>query len=160
MDQSQRKTLLPRCKTIQQMFARYSQRLGQEYKDWPAQEFVLLQLTDINGVGKKGVVNARREKTAAIAFGRPQGLKWFDLWKDSFKDGGKEGTGDFIDHSTSNTDTLYEFWTVPKDQFSTTEATRATQETVSTNRSNGHLTKSSTLNPSQSKRNETMKKRK
>jgi hypothetical protein len=160
MDQAQRKTLLPRYKTIQQMFVWYSQRPGKEYKDWPAQKFVLLQLTDINGVGKKEVVNARRKKPAAIAFGRPQGLEWFDLWKDSFKDGDKEGTGDFTNHSTSNTDTLIEFWKVPEDQFSTTEATRATQGTVSTNRSNGHLTKSSTLNPSQSKRNETRKKRK
>jgi hypothetical protein len=50
MDNSQHKTLEQSIRTWQKCASRYSQRPGQ---NWPAQEWVLLQITDIYGVGKK-----------------------------------------------------------------------------------------------------------
>jgi hypothetical protein len=114
MEYAQRKNLMACYKTIQKMCARYSQRPG---KDWPAQEFVLLQLTNINGVGQKKIATSHRKKTGVMAFGRPQGIAWYKSWLDSTT----EGEGDFINHSTSNTGMLQKFWKTPEDEFSDTE---------------------------------------
>jgi hypothetical protein len=64
MDNPQRRSLVASIATLTQMFARYSQNPGKE--DWPQQEWVLLQLTDIDGYGQKNP-EKHRSKTAVNA---------------------------------------------------------------------------------------------
>jgi hypothetical protein len=66
MDNSQRKTLEKNIRIWQKCASRYGQRPGQ---NWPAQEWVLLQITDIDGVGKKKA-STRRKKIAVMAYER------------------------------------------------------------------------------------------
>jgi hypothetical protein len=84
MDHAQQKTLMACYKTIQKMFTRYSQRPGM---DWPAQEFVPLQLANTSRVGKKEAETGRQKKIASMTFGQPQGLAWFKSWKNSDRRG-------------------------------------------------------------------------
>jgi hypothetical protein len=58
MDGHQRRNLIKVIETITIFFARYSQQPG---TGWPEQEWVLLQLTKINGVGDK-CPNSHRSK--------------------------------------------------------------------------------------------------
>jgi hypothetical protein len=64
----------------------------------PAQEWVLLQITDIDGVGKKKA-STRRKKTAVMAYGQSQAIKLYQKSLDSSGDTGN-GARDFVDHST------------------------------------------------------------
>jgi hypothetical protein len=61
MDHTQRRLLVPCIATLAEMFAQYSQHPGKE--DWPQQEWVLLQLTDIDCYGQKNP-KKHRSKTA------------------------------------------------------------------------------------------------
>jgi hypothetical protein len=65
MDNSQLKTLEKIIRTWQKCASRYSQRPGQ---NWPAQEWILLQITDMDEVGQKKA-STRRKKTAVMAYG-------------------------------------------------------------------------------------------
>jgi hypothetical protein len=104
MDNSQRKTLGKSIWTWQKCASRYSQRPGQ---NWPAQEWVLLQITDIDGVGQKKA-SSRCKKTAVMAYGQSQAIKLYQKWVDINGDTGN-GARDFVGHSTSNIDTLKSF---------------------------------------------------
>jgi hypothetical protein len=80
----QRRNLKNVIQTITKMFARYSQRPG---TGGPEQEWVLLQLTDINGVGGKDPKN-HRSKTAVNAYGRKEGItKYNKQLVDQYKGG-------------------------------------------------------------------------
>jgi hypothetical protein len=94
------------------------QRPGQ---NWPAQEWVLLQITNIDGVGRKKASTSRK-KTAVMAYGHPQAIEWYQKWLDSSGDTGNVGR-DFVNHSTSNMDTLKSFWTSTEDKFVNVELT-------------------------------------
>jgi hypothetical protein len=87
------RNLLKVIETVTIMFARYSQRPG---TGWPEQEWVLLQLTKINGVGDKGP-NCHRSKTTVNAYGRKEGIAKFNSWCTNTKEGG-DG---FVNRSTS-----------------------------------------------------------
>jgi hypothetical protein len=92
----QRRNLIKVIETITKMFARYSQRPG---TGWPEQEWVLLQLTKINGVGDK-CPNSHRSKTAVNAYGRKEGIAKYNSWCTNTKEGG-DG---FENRSTSSLD--------------------------------------------------------
>jgi hypothetical protein len=121
MDNSQRKTLEKSLRIWQKCASRYSQCPGQ---NWSAQEWVLLQITDIDGVGKKNIFT-RCKTTAVMAYGRSTGIKLYKEWVDS-NDGTTNGAGDFVDHSTSNIDTLKPFWTTTEEKFVNVESTKST----------------------------------
>jgi hypothetical protein len=126
MDNKQRKNLVQTIKTWQKCASRYSQRPD---KNWPAQEWVLLQITDIDGVGNKK--NSTRKKTAVMAYGRSQAIK---LYKKSLNSSGDTGNGapGFVNHYTSNIDTLKSFWVKSEDQFITDEYGESTSKALGT----------------------------
>jgi hypothetical protein len=70
MDGHQRRNLIKGIETITKMLARHSQQPG---TGWPEQEWELLQLTKINGVGDK-CPNSHGRKTAVNAYGRNKGI--------------------------------------------------------------------------------------
>jgi hypothetical protein len=121
MDNRQRRNLEQSIKTWQKCASRYSQRPDQ---NWPAQEWVLLQITDIDGVGKKKT-STRRKKTAVMAYGRSQAIKLYQKLLDSSCDTGN-GARDFVNHSTSNMDTLKLFCITAEDQFINVESAKST----------------------------------
>jgi hypothetical protein len=88
MDIRQRKTLEKSLRTRQKWASRYSQRPGQ---NWPAQEWVLLQITDIDGVGQKKASTSRM-KTVVMDYGRSQAIEWYQKCLDSSGDTGKDST--------------------------------------------------------------------
>jgi hypothetical protein len=63
MDGHQRRILIKVIETITKMFAWYSQ---QPYTGWPEQEWVLLQLTNINGVGDKDPNNHQQNSSQCL----------------------------------------------------------------------------------------------
>ena len=94
--------MLKVIETVAKKFARYSQRPG---TGWPEQEWVLLQLTEINGVGDIGN-NCHQSKTAVNAYGRKEGIAKFNSWCTSTKEGG-DG---FVNRSTSCLEEFKSFW--------------------------------------------------
>jgi hypothetical protein len=102
MDTTQRRVLLKSIATISRIFARLSQRPG---TDWPEQEWVLLQLTDINGGGDKDPKN-RRSKTSVNAYGRKEGIAKYNKWRTDTKEGGDQ----FVNQSTSSVKVLESLW--------------------------------------------------
>jgi hypothetical protein len=126
MDNKQRKNLVQAIKTWQKRASRYSQRPDQ---NWLAQEWVLLQITDIDGVGNKKT--STRKKTAVMAYGRSQAIKLYQKLLDSSGDTGN-GAREFVNPYTSNMDTLKSFWITPEDQFITDESTESTSIALGT----------------------------
>jgi hypothetical protein len=102
MDGHQQRNLIKVIETITKMFARYSQRPG---TGWPEQEWVLLQLTKINGVGDK-CPDSHWRKTAVNAYGRKEGIAKYNSWCTNTKEGG-DG---FVNRSTSSLDKFESFW--------------------------------------------------
>jgi hypothetical protein len=66
---------------------------------------VLLQLTDINGVGDKDPKN-RRSKTAVNAYGRQEGIAKYNKWRTNTKEDGDQ----FVNQSTSSMKELESLW--------------------------------------------------
>jgi hypothetical protein len=66
-----------------------------------------------------------------MAYGRSQAIK---LYKKSLNSSGDTGNGapDFVNHYTSNMDTLKLFWITPKDQFITDESVKSTSIALGT----------------------------
>jgi hypothetical protein len=103
MDHAQRRSLVPCIATLTEMFARYSQHPGKE--DWPQQEWVLLQLTDIDGYGQKNP-KKHRSKTAVNVYGRKEAIaKYNNMLTNT-----EEGDDHFFHRSTSSLDELQMFW--------------------------------------------------
>jgi hypothetical protein len=140
MDNKQRKTLEKSLQTWQKWASRYSQRPGQ---NWLAQEWVLLQIINIDGVSQKKASTGRK-KTAVMAYGRPQAIEWYQKWLDS--SGDTENVGrNFVNHSTSNMDTLKLFWTSTEDKFVNVELAESTSTASGTIREEGsHVTQVTT----------------
>ena len=99
----QRKKLKANVETMTNVFDRYSQRPGMEF---PSQEFILLQITDINGVGHKYEPLCRRKKTAAMAYGRPKALDEFKRYLESETN----GENNYVNHTATDIDELTHFW--------------------------------------------------
>jgi hypothetical protein len=78
------RNLLKVIETVTKTFAPFSRRPG---TGWLEQEWVLLQLTEINGVGDKGT-NCHQSKTAVNAYGQKEGIAKFHSWCTSTKEGG------------------------------------------------------------------------
>jgi hypothetical protein len=131
MDNNQRKFLEESIRTWQKWASRYSQRPGQ---NWPAQELVLLQITDIDGLGQKKT-SSRCRKTAVMACGHSQAIKLYKKWVDS-NGGTRNGARDFVDHCTSDIDTLKSFWTTTEEKFVNVEATSTATGTTQEDGSN------------------------
>jgi hypothetical protein len=102
MDSNQRSNLEASISTLSKASARYSQRPG---KDWPEQEWALVQLTDINGLGDKNPKN-RRTKTAVNAFGRPEAIIKYNKWLTNTKEGGEQ----FVNRTASTLKDLKVLW--------------------------------------------------
>lgn len=111
MDTTQRTTLEGRISTLSQAFARFSQRPG---KDWPEQEWALVQLTDINGIGDKNPKN-RRTKTAVNAYGRPEAIIKYNKWLTDTKEGGEQ----FVNRTASTLKDLKVLWKSREENEST-----------------------------------------
>jgi hypothetical protein len=94
-----------------------------------------LQITDIDGVGQKKA-STRRKKTAVMAYGRSQAINLYQKWVDSNGDTGN-GARDFVDHSTSNIDTLKSFWKTTEDKFVNVESTESTSTASGTTTEDG-----------------------
>jgi hypothetical protein len=107
MDSSQRGCLYQNMVTLTKTFARFSQRPG---KNWASQEWVLIQLTDINGVGVKGPTH-RRNKTAVNAYGRKEGIAKYNEWLEDTKEGGDQ----FVTRSTSSLSDFRMLWTTKEE---------------------------------------------
>jgi hypothetical protein len=78
MDDGQQKSLVAAIATLTENFARYSQWPDRE--DWPQQELVLLQLTDIDGYGQKDP-KTHRSKIAINAYGRKEAIATYNNWQ-------------------------------------------------------------------------------
>jgi hypothetical protein len=102
MDTTQRRVLLKSITTISKIFARFSQQPG---TGWPEQEWVLLQLTDINGVGDKDPKN-RWSKTAVTAYGQQEAIAKYNKWRTDTKEGGDQ----FVNRLTSSVKELESLW--------------------------------------------------
>jgi hypothetical protein len=60
-----------------------------------------------------------------MAYGRSQAIEWYQKWLESSGDTGNVGR-DFVNHSTSNMDTLKSFWKSTEDKFVNVELTEST----------------------------------
>ncbi|OEU09885.1 hypothetical protein FRACYDRAFT_248135 [Fragilariopsis cylindrus CCMP1102] len=146
MESGQRKRLENNVKTMDKVFSRYSQRPG---KGYPANEFVLLQMTDINGVGHKGEA-CRRKKTAVIAYGRTNAVTMYKSWLESTI----KGDDNFVNHSATDLKTFTNFWKTEEEDLAGEEV--ITSSTSTSNTENGNAADSPILkvggnNPTRSK---------
>jgi hypothetical protein len=73
--QQSAKIIGPLYRNTHKKLARYSQRPDRE--DWPQQEWVLLQLTDIDGYGQKDP-KKHRSKTAVNAYGQKEAIATYN----------------------------------------------------------------------------------
>ena len=135
MDAVQRKLLKSNVKTMEKVFSRYSQRPG---KGYPANEFVLLQITDINGVGHKGEA-CRRKKTAVMAYGRNNAVAMYNSWLESTI----KGDDNFVNHSATDLKTFTNFWKTEEEDLAGEDA--ITSSTSATNTENGNAADSPIL---------------
>jgi hypothetical protein len=110
MDNPQQKSLSAAIVTLTEKFARYSQRPDRE--DWPQQEWVLLQFSDINGCGQK-YPKKHRSKTAVNAYGRKEAIATYNNWQSNTTNT-KEGGDWFVHRSTSSLEELQSFGKVRK----------------------------------------------
>jgi hypothetical protein len=70
-----------------------------------------------------------------MAFGRSKAIKLYKRWGDS-KDKTGSGARDFVDHSTSDIDTLKLFWTTTEDKFVNVKAVSTASRTTHEDGSN------------------------
>jgi hypothetical protein len=103
---NQQKSLSASIITLTKNFARYSQRPDRE--DWPQQEWVLLQFSDINGCGQKNP-KKHRSKTAGNVYGRNEAITTYNNWQSNTTNT-KEGGDRFVHRSTSSLEELQSFW--------------------------------------------------
>jgi hypothetical protein len=97
------------CKLYGQASAKKLDK-GYRNSQWPGtglleQEWVLLQLTEINGVGDKGR-NSHRSKTTVNAYGRKEGIAKYHSWCTNTK----TGPDGFVNRSTSCLEKFQSFW--------------------------------------------------
>jgi hypothetical protein len=106
MDNGQQKSLSATIVTLTKNFARYSQQPDRE--DWPQQEWVLLQFSDIDGYGQKDP-KKHQSKTAVNAYGRKEAIATYNNWQSNTTNT-KQGGDRFVHRSTSSLEELRLFW--------------------------------------------------
>jgi len=134
MDSTQRGLLKKCVNTMRKAFSRYSQRPGQ---GWAANEFLLIQITDINGVGNKRTAS-RRNKTAVMAYGRTNAVEMYNRWLNSTSD----RNDNYVHHSTDNIESLEKFWKTNEEDFAASGAIATTADSP-TLKEDGSLSPSS-----------------